>query len=60
MLVLWLLYCGLTREKAAEVGGLSRATVQRYVVAYRTGGLDQGKRMKYPLENAGLQRPIRQ
>jgi transposase len=40
ILVLWLLYCGLTRAKAAEVAGLSRPTVQRYVAAYRDGGLD--------------------
>jgi len=40
MLVLWLLHCGLTRQKAAEIAGLSRATVQRYVAAYRNGGLD--------------------
>jgi transposase len=40
MLVLWLLHCGLTRQKAAEVAGLGRATVQRYVAAYRDGGLD--------------------
>ena len=40
MLVLWLLPCGLTRAKAAEVAGLGRATVQRYVAAYREGGLD--------------------
>jgi len=40
MLVLWLLHCGLTRAKAAEVAGLGRATVQRYVAAYREGGLD--------------------
>jgi transposase len=40
MLVLWLLHCGLTREKTAEVAGLGRATVQRYVVAFREGGLD--------------------
>jgi transposase len=39
MLVLWLLHCGLTREKAAEVVGLGRATVQRYVAAFREGGL---------------------
>src|SRR5215207_11268752 len=39
MLVLWLLHCGLTREKAAEVAGLGRATVQRYVAAFREGGL---------------------
>jgi transposase len=40
MLVLWLLHCGLTRQKAAEVARLGRATVQRYVAAYRDGGLD--------------------
>ena len=40
MLVLWLLHCGLTREKAAQVAGLGRATVQRYVAAFRAGGLD--------------------
>src|SRR3954470_6549340 len=40
MLVLWLLHCGLTREKAAEVACLGRATVQRYVAAFREGGLD--------------------
>ena len=40
MLVLWLLHCGVTRAKAAEVAGVGRATAQRYVTAYRTGGLD--------------------
>jgi transposase len=40
MLVLWLLHCGLERHKAALVAGLGRATVQRYVAAYRDGGLD--------------------
>src|SRR5262249_12917696 len=40
MLVVWLLYCGLTRTKAAESAGLSRPTVQRYVAAFRHGGLD--------------------
>ena len=40
MLVLRLLHCGVTRDKAAEVAGLGRATVQRYVAAYRDGGLD--------------------
>jgi transposase len=39
MLVLWLLHRGLSREKAAEVAGLGRATVQRYVAAFRDGGL---------------------
>lgn len=40
LLVPWLLHCGLTRAKAAEVAGLGRATVQRSVAAYRGGGLD--------------------
>lgn len=40
MLVLWLLHCGLTREKTSAVAGLGRATVQRYVAAFREGGLD--------------------
>ncbi len=40
MLVVWLLHCGLTRAKAAAIAGVSRSTVQRYVAAYRTGGLD--------------------
>ena len=40
MLVLWLLHCGLTRQKAAEIVGLGRATVHRYVAAFREGGLD--------------------
>lgn len=40
MQVLWLLHCRLSRAKAAEVAGLGRATVQRYVAAYRDGGLD--------------------
>jgi transposase len=40
MLVLWLLHCGLGRQKAAEVALLARASIQRYVAAYRDGGLD--------------------
>ena len=40
MLVLWLLHCGITRAKAATIAGLGRATVQRYVAAYRDGGLE--------------------
>ena len=40
MLVLSLLHHGLTREQAAQIVGVSRATVQRYVTAFREGGLD--------------------
>ena len=40
MRVLWLLRTGLTREQAAKAVGVTRATVQRYVAAFRQGGLD--------------------
>jgi transposase len=40
MLVLWLLHNGVTRKKAAEIAGIGRATVQRFVAAFRDGGLD--------------------
>ena len=38
--VLWLTHCGVCREQTALVTGLGRATVQRYLAAYRKGGLD--------------------
>jgi transposase len=44
MLVIWLLHSGLTRRKAAEIVGVSRVTVQRYVVGFREGGLDELRR----------------
>jgi hypothetical protein len=37
-LVLWLLHCCLTRTKAAQIAGLSRAAVHRYVAAYSGPG----------------------
>jgi transposase len=40
MEALWLLHHGLTREKAAEIVGISLSTVKRYANAYRDGGLD--------------------
>jgi transposase len=40
MLVIWLLHNGVTRENAAKIVGLGRATVQRYVAAFRKGGLE--------------------
>ena len=48
MLVLWLLHCGATREKAAHVARVSRATVQRYVAAFRAGGLDGLRQHNHP------------
>jgi transposase len=41
MLVIWLLHNGATRQYAAKIVGVSRATVQRYVAAFREGGLDR-------------------
>lgn len=40
LLVLWALHCGLKREQAAKLAGVGRATVERYVAAYRDGGLE--------------------
>jgi transposase len=40
MLVLWLLHNGVKRQDAAKIVGVGRATVQRYVAAFREGGLD--------------------
>ena len=40
MLVIWLLHSGLTRWKTAEIVGVNRVTVHRYVVAFERGGLD--------------------
>jgi transposase len=39
-LVLWLLPCGVTRPKAAEIAQVGRATVPRYGAAFRDGGWD--------------------
>ena len=41
MLVLWSTHCGVSREKTSAVAGVGRATAQRYLAAYRAGGLDQ-------------------
>ena len=40
MEVLWLTHCGVLREQTASVTELGRATVQRYLAAFRQGGLD--------------------
>jgi transposase len=37
---LWLLHCGTTREKAAQIVGVTRSTIERYVADFRDGGLD--------------------
>lgn len=40
MLFLWSCHHGVTRETAGRIAGVSRSTAQRYVAAYRDGGLD--------------------
>ncbi len=40
MLALWSLHCGLKRSQAVQVAGVGLATIERYVAAYRDGGLD--------------------
>ena len=40
MLFLWSCHCRADRMTAARVAGVSRATGERYVAAYRDGGLD--------------------
>lgn len=40
MLVQWAVHAGLTRLQAGQVASVGRATVQRYLAAYREGGLD--------------------
>src|SRR5512134_4172890 len=40
MLVLWAVHSGCSRLQAGRIAGVGRATVQRYLAAYREGGLD--------------------
>ena len=40
MLVLWSVHSGLTQVQAGKVASVGRATVQRYLTAYRNGGLE--------------------
>jgi transposase len=58
MLVLWLLHNGLTRQKAAEIVGVGRATVQRYVVAFREGGLDGRSHLNRPVSEMAAYRDL--
>src|SRR5260370_35274631 len=63
MLVIWLLHNGVTRQKAAEIVGVGRATVQRVVAAFRDGGLDGLRRWdpnRPPTEQATFPRVHRE
>ena len=62
--VLSLLHCGTTREKAGEIVGVTRSTIERYVAEFREGGLDglrkRGPRYKPTSELAAHAEVIRQ
>jgi transposase len=47
MEVLWLISQGVTYSEAARLGGVSEATVDRYVALYRQGGLDALREFKW-------------
>ena len=47
MEVLWLISQGVTYAEAARLGGVSEATVDRYVALYRQGGLEALREFKW-------------
>ncbi len=47
MEVLWLISCGETYSSAARLGGVSDATVNRYVALYREGGIEALKQFEW-------------
>ena len=47
MEVLWLISQGLLYPQAARLAGVSEATVDRYVAAYRQGGLEVLRELKW-------------
>ena len=51
MEVLWLISQGLVYPEAARLAGVSEATVDRYVTAYRQGGLEALRELKWGKAN---------
>jgi len=47
MEVLWLISQGLVYSEAARLAGVSEATVDRYVAAYRQGGLEALRQLQW-------------
>jgi transposase len=47
MEVLWLISQGLVYPQAARLAGVSEATVDRYVAAYRQGGLEALRQLQW-------------
>ena len=64
MWALWLLHQGATREQTARFVGVARSTVERFIVQYRTAGLEglcqPGERRKPTSALADHQALIRQ
>ena len=54
MEVLWLISQGITYSEAARLGGVSEATVDRYVALYRQGGLDALREFKWRRDTSEL------
>ena len=54
MEVLWLISQGLVYPEAARLAGVSEATVDRYVAAYRQGGLEALRQLKWGNSTSAL------
>jgi transposase len=54
MEVLWLKHKGLTHEEIADLAGVSRSSVQRYLDEYRQGGLEQLRRCPWTGPSSAL------
>lgn len=54
MEVLWLISQDLTHEETANLAGVSRRTVQRYVDEYRAGSLAQVRRLPWQGRDSAL------
>ena len=54
MEVLWLTAHGIPRAEVVRLSGASRASVQRYLDAYRDGGLDAVRRLRYVVPTSAL------
>jgi transposase len=54
MEVLWLISHGLVYPEAARLAGVSEATVDRYVAAYRQGGLEALRELQWGIATSEL------
>src|SRR5262245_43618580 len=55
MEVLWLKHHGLTHERIAQLAGVSRSSVQRYLNEFLTGGLEEVRRCPYAGPTSALE-----